>query len=82
MRVMTIKEAHEFVQAPPPDGLGMSIKFRAFERRAEPDANGKRQLPFFKEPGGGKNSPLLTTDDALRKHYARLVDEAMRNLAA
>lgn len=82
MRVMTLKEAHAFVTAKPPEGLGMTIKFRAFESRAEPDAEGRRRLPFFREPGGGKKARLLVTDEALRKFYADLADEALRNVAA
>jgi hypothetical protein len=82
MRLMTIKEAHAFVTAEPPKGLGMKIKLRTFEARAEPRADGKRRLPFFKEPGGGKNARLLVTDEALREFYQRLSDEALRDVAA
>jgi hypothetical protein len=77
---MTLREAVIFLNAPPPEGLGMSASHAWVRWMAEPDAAGKRRLPFFKPPGGGKTTKLLTTDEALREHFRRMADEALAGI--
>jgi hypothetical protein len=80
MRVMTIREAVIFLNAPAPDGLGMKTTHAWVRWMAEPTADGRRRLPFFKAPGGGKTTKLLTTDEALREHFKRLADAAIAGI--
>ena len=75
---MNIKEALRFLNAPAPEGLGMQVTYAWLAKMAEPDCEGRRRLPFFKAPGGGKTARLLTTDEALRNHYRRLADMALQ----
>lgn len=67
MRVMTIKQALAFMRKE----LGMDVSLEWLQKMAEPDADGRRRLPFFKEKPG-KTAPLKITDDALVRHYQRL----------
>jgi hypothetical protein len=69
-----------FLNAPAPDGLGMNATHAWVRWMAEPDAEGKRRLPFFKPPGGGKTTKLLTTDEALREHFRRLAEAALAGI--
>lgn len=75
MRVMTIKEAVHFFNAPPPDGLGMKVTHAWVRKHAEPDADGRRALPFF-QMNKGKTSKLMTTDEALVDHFRKLAEAA------
>lgn len=80
MRVMTLKEALAFLTMPAPEGLGMKISYHALRKMTEPDVDGRRGLPFFKEPGTGRTAKLLTTDEALREHYRRLAEAALEQI--
>jgi hypothetical protein len=64
MRVLTIRQAVSFLR----DNLGMDVSHAWVRKMAEPDAKGRRRLPFFKQ-GDGRTSPLITTDEALRAYY-------------
>lgn len=75
MRVLNIKQAVQFMNAPAPDGLGMDITHHWLRKMAEPDHDGKRGLPFFKVTDG-KTAALYTTDEALIEHFRRLVEAA------
>lgn len=69
MRVLNIRQATEYLR----DELGMRHVTTAWVRKqAEPDAQGRRRLPFAKH-GGGRTSRLFTTDDALRRFYSELL---------
>ena len=69
MRVLNIRQAADFLR----EDLGMHHVTLAWVRKqAEPDAHGRRRLPFGKH-GTGRTSRLVTTDDALRAFYADLV---------
>lgn len=76
MRVMTTKQATEYLNAPPPNGLGMSVSHAWVRKQSEPDADGKRALPFFKM-NDGRTSRLMITDEALMTHFRRLQDEVI-----
>ena len=80
MRVMNLREALAFLNASPPDGLGMKVTYAWVAKMAEPDPAGRRRLPFFKAPGGGKTARLLTTDEALRDHFRRLAEMALQSI--
>jgi hypothetical protein len=79
MRVLRIRDVVEFLNAPAPAGLGMSVTLAWVRKMAEPDARGRRCLPFFKARGG-KTSRLVTTDEALRAHFRHLATSALREI--
>jgi len=69
MRVLNVRQAAEYLR----EELGMRHVTLAWVRKqAEPDAYGRRRLPFAKH-GTGRTSRLVTTDEALQAFYAELV---------
>jgi hypothetical protein len=76
MRVLTIRQAVSFLR----DDLGMDVSHAWVRKMAEPDSEGRRRLPFFKQ-GDGRTSPLITTDEALRAYYRERAEDALRRSA-
>ena len=60
-----------------PEKLGISFSQRQMKRAAEPDAQGRRKLPFFIDPIDGK---LKIKRGALVRIYNQLQREAENNL--
>lgn len=76
MRVMTVKQAVQFFNAPPPEGLGMKVTHAWVRKMAEPDAEGKRRLPFF-QLTEGRNAKLMVTDESLIEHFRTRANAAL-----
>jgi hypothetical protein len=76
VRVLTLKQAAQFLR----EELGMDVSHAWVRKMAEPDGQGRRRLPFFKQ-GDGKTTPLITTDEALRAYYRERAEAALRQAA-
>jgi hypothetical protein len=57
--------------------FGIIINDRQMKRAAEPDASGKRKLPFFRDPIDGR---LKINKNSLLSAYFTLQAEAEKNL--
>lgn len=53
--------------------IGVSLSAKQLKRAAEPDADGRRKLPFFIDPIDGR---LKINRNSLLKPYFKLVAEA------
>lgn len=58
-------------------GMGVDLTDRQIKRAAEPDAAGKRKLPFFIDPIDGR---LKIEKDTLMRLYFNRQSEAENNL--
>lgn len=67
-----LEEAREFLAS-----IGVELNERQMKRTAEPDAYGKRRLPFFRDPANGK---LRVAKDALLEAYDRMDSQARNNV--
>ena len=56
--------------------MGVAVNARQLKRAAEPDAEGRRKLPFFRDPIDGR---LKIERDTLRKIYLDRQVEAERS---
>ena len=56
--------------------MGVTINARQLKRAAEPDAEGRRKLPFFRDPIDGR---LKIERDTLKKIYLDRQIEAERS---
>lgn len=54
-------------------GIGVDLSAKQLKRAAEPDADGKRKLPFFVDPIDGR---LKINRNSLLKPYFQLVARA------
>ena len=61
---MTTRTAREYASAL----LGEELSHHAWKHYYEPDADGKRKLPFF-ERGGGKHPTLYITRKAIGTYF-------------
>lgn len=57
--------------------MGIQLTMRQMKRAAEPDANGRRKLPFFVDPIDGK---LKIEKGSLKRIYNKLQIDAENNL--
>ena len=57
--------------------MGITLSERQMKRAAEMDGDGKRKLPFFKDPIDGK---LKIDRDTLRRVYLERHTQATRNI--
>lgn len=57
--------------------IGVDLSEKQLKRAAEPDAKGKRKLPFFVDPVDGR---LKIDKHSLLKPYFQLVAEAQNNM--
>jgi len=57
--------------------MGVELNVRQMKRAAEPDASGKRKLPFFIDPIDGR---LKIEKESLVNAYRRAQIEAEKNL--
>ena len=56
--------------------MGVAVNARQLKRAAEPDADGRRKLPFFRDPIDGR---LKIERDTLKKIYLDRQVEAERS---
>lgn len=57
--------------------IGIDLSPRQMKRAADPDAQGRRKLPFFVDPIEGR---LKIEKGALTALYRRLQEEALKNI--
>jgi len=57
--------------------IGVQLNERQIKRAAEPDANGQRKLPFFKDPINGR---LKIDKHSLLETYIRCQVDAENNM--
>jgi hypothetical protein len=57
--------------------IGIDVNLRQMQRASEPDAFGKRKLPFFKDPIDGR---LKINKQSLLKVYMQCEVDAERNI--
>ncbi len=57
--------------------IGIDVNLRQMQRASEPDAFGKRKLPFFKDPIDGR---LKINKQSLLKVYMQCEIDAQNNL--
>jgi len=74
VKILTTEQAATFLQ-----GMGLDVTRSWVEKMAEPDAGGRRKLPFFKLTDG-KTAKLYTTDEALEDLFRQHAGKALEGV--